>query len=306
MNLIELLNLERPLLLFDTETTGPNPKEDHIVEMAFLRIYPTDGSWATKEWSSLFNPGVPIPKEATYGRGDAYPGHGITDAMVNGCRVCFEQGHLDVEQEIHDSIDRGHTFAPWPRFSDLVENLLKGFTNTDFGGYNIKGFDLPLMQTEFGRCGERWSYAEARIADSFAMWRVGQGRTLSDASEYFLGRSHKGAHRALDDVKTTLDVMVAQLIKFTQLPRTVAQLHDACWPRDPNAIDSEGKLIWKDGEAVFTFGKNWKGKKLSAMSRRDLDWIANVATGMSDEVKQICREAKDGRFPQPKLKEVNE
>jgi DNA polymerase-3 subunit epsilon len=266
VQILALLPLQRPLIIFDTETTGPNPRMDRICEIGFIELHP-EGS--VREWQSFIHPTMPIPREATYGNGDNYPGHGITDEMV----------------------------AEAPRFAELADSFLRGFSGCDFGGYNLKTFDLPLVQEEFQRAGITWSYAEARVLDGFRLWQIGRKRTLSDASEEFLGEAHDGAHRALDDVRTSLRVIVAQLLKFTQLPRDLAALHELQWPVDPNALDPDGKIVWKDGVATVNFGKKWRGKRLDLMARRDLEWIVNEATGMSPQVKQICRDALAGKFP---------
>lgn len=265
----DLLKLERPLIIFDCETTGQNPREDRIVELGFIAIQP-DGS--TKEWQNYVNPGMPIPQEATYGRaGTDYGGHGITDEMV----------------------------ANAPSFGTLAPHLLRGFkTGTDYGGYNVKGYDLPLMQAEFKRHGHTWSYEDACILDGFRMWQIGRKRTLTDAVAEFLEESHEGAHGALADVRASLRVMQAQLIRFTALPRDVRALHELQWPKDPNAIDPEGKIIWKDGHAVMNFGKNWKNKRLDQMAQKDLKWIVSPACqGASETVKRICADALAGKFP---------
>lgn len=270
MNLIELLKLERPLIIFDTETTGPNPREDRIVELGFILLQP-DGT--TREWQNFVNPGRPIPPEAAFGNPERdYPGHGITDEMVKNA----------------------------PSFTDLAQHLLKGFREgTDYGGYNVKGYDLPLMQAEFERAGHRWSYDDARILDGLRLWQVARRRTLSDAVEEFLGESHEGAHRALDDVRASLRVIESQLQKFPQLPRQLKDLHDLQWPVDPNEVPgTKNQLVWRDGAMVMNFGKKWRGVRLDLMARRDLDWIDSPACqGASAETKRICREALNGRFP---------
>ena len=66
------LQLERPLLFMDLETTGLNPFTDRIVELTFLKINP-DGSEESR--TRLVNPQMHIPEEAT-------AVHGITDADV--------------------------------------------------------------------------------------------------------------------------------------------------------------------------------------------------------------------------------
>ena len=56
------MKLNRPLAVFDLETTGISPAEDRIVEVALVRLLP-DGSRETRSW--LVNPGCKIPAGAT-------------------------------------------------------------------------------------------------------------------------------------------------------------------------------------------------------------------------------------------------
>lgn len=273
MKLHELLQLERSLLIFDTETTGPDPSVDRIVELGFMHIKPAEG--IVKEWQTYVNPGMPIPHEASHGNGANYSGHGITDEMV----------------------------ADAPSFKDLAPHLLKGFHDVDYGGYNIRSFDLPLMAAEFARCGQNWTYSSARVIDGYRLWQVGESRTLGDAVERFCRRRHEGAHRALDDVKASHDVIVEQLILWTDLPRNMSDLHTKAYPIHPDALDPDGKIIWKDGAAVINFGKKYKGKTLQNITPRDLRWLAKEAMGLNDVVKQICLDASMGTYPkQPQLK----
>lgn len=294
MKLHEILRLDRPIIYFDTETTGPNPTTDRVVELGFIQIKP-DGE--VKEYQTYVNPLMPIPHEASHGNGTDYPGHGVTNAIVEGCRTCG----LPAD----DHALAGATcpaFRPWPTFADLAPSLLKGFTDCDYGGYNIKSFDLPLFQAEFQRTGHIWTYANARIVDGYRLWQIGEARSLTDAAERFLGRKHEGAHKALDDVQVSLAVVIAQLILWEHLPRNVQDLHTAAYPVDKNALDPDNKILWKGGQAVMNFGKKWKDVPLTRMTRRDLLWIANDATGINDIAKAICKDAAMGKFPsQPGL-----
>lgn len=264
--LVSLIQLTRPIFFIDTETTGRNPSTDRICQLHFTEVRP-DGT--TRDWWSLINPTIPIPKEATYGEGGEYEGHGITDEMVKDA----------------------------PTFADLADAFLRGFQNCDYGGYNMKSYDLPIIKAEFERVGIQWSYADAYILDGYRIWQVAEGRTLTDAVRSFLDEDHEGAHGASADVHASLRVIVAQLRRFNALPRTLPELHERCWPRDPNAIDPDGKIVWKDGAATMNFGKKWAGKRLDMMTRRDLEWIVTTATGVSAQVKQICRDALIGKYP---------
>lgn len=260
-----MINLQRRLLWFDLETTGLDVRNDRIVSIAFREYKP--GEPAGREYYQVLNPGIPIPKEAS----DI---HGITDEDVVGK----------------------------PSFSELAPHLLKGFRDCDYGGYNVRQYDLPLLSAEFTRAGHEWNYNDAGILDVMKLWDVLERRSLVRAVERFLGREHAGAHDANADIDETIQVFEAMLTQFRgKIPPTVAEIHQLLFPRDPNAIDPRGQIVWKGDEAVINFGKKWKGTPLTKMSRRDLEWIANTATGVCDEAKAICRDCLAGKFPTKQL-----
>ena len=70
-----MLRLDRPLVVFDIESTGTTPRKDRIIELAAVKLMP-DGTEISKCW--LMNPGVKIPPETT-------KIHGITDEIVKDC-----------------------------------------------------------------------------------------------------------------------------------------------------------------------------------------------------------------------------
>ena len=79
---MQILNLSRPLVVFDTETTSLDVLTARIVEIGFQLyegFFPGDGP--KKEWRSYVNPLMPIPEAST-------KVHHITDAIVQGCRDC--------------------------------------------------------------------------------------------------------------------------------------------------------------------------------------------------------------------------
>jgi len=49
-------------VVIDCETTGPDPKEDQLVEVAAIKFR---GSTEVARWSTLVNPGQPIPPESS-------------------------------------------------------------------------------------------------------------------------------------------------------------------------------------------------------------------------------------------------
>ena len=77
------LKLNKPLIVFDLETTGVNVVHDHIVELAYIKVWP-DGH--EEDRVIRINPGVPIPEASTRV-------HGITDDDVKDCPTFKDVAH---------------------------------------------------------------------------------------------------------------------------------------------------------------------------------------------------------------------
>lgn len=251
----DLITLERPLIALDVETHDLCPPEQaYIVELGFVKISP--GVPEPKKWVTYIKPDLPITKEATHV-------HGITNELV----------------------------ASAPRFNQLAANLNKGFSGSDFCGYNIR-FDLRVLQTDMARAGINWSSKDVRMLDALQLWRVAMPRTLSHAVEEFLKRKPTEAHRALGDAEDALAVAEAQLRRFQQLPRDIQLLHDLCF--SSNNVDPDGKFIWKDGVVVCNFGK-WSKTPLAQLPKSYCEWI--VKSDFTPDVKELVQNALNGILP---------
>ena len=69
------INLKRPLVFFDIESTGLDVSQDRIIEISFVKLYP-DGHTDIK--TRRINPGMHIPEAST-------AIHHITDEDVKDC-----------------------------------------------------------------------------------------------------------------------------------------------------------------------------------------------------------------------------
>ena len=118
------LNLQRPLVFFDLETTGVQITRDRIVEISIVKVHP-DSERETK--TRRINPGMPIPPEAT-------AVHGITDADVADC----------------------------PTFAQVARSLYTWLEGCDIAGFNSNRFDVPMLIEEFLRAGHTSSTAIRR------------------------------------------------------------------------------------------------------------------------------------------------
>lgn len=235
------MELQRPLAVFDLETTGTRIGHDRIVQVAVVRLMP-DGS--RQAWQSLVNPGMPIPAEAS-------AVHGITDADV----------------------------ADAPALEDVADHLIGLLHDVDLGGFNVMRFDLPFLSEEFFRVGKQWDTSKLRVVDALRIYHHYERRDLSAAARFYLQREHTGAHDALADVETTCEVLLAQLERYPDLPRDVHALGEFCGDRK-RSPDAAGKLAFDArGHLGLTFGK-YKGWTLENIGRNDpgyLQWLMTKA-----------------------------
>ena len=256
------LVLARPLVCVDLEATGVWPGHDRIVQIATASIFP-DGSVST--WSSLVNPEQPMPPAAL-------AVHKITDTMV----------------------------ASAPTFAQLAQTVGALLSDCDLTGYNVERFDRRLLAAEFRRAGVEDPTVGALVIDAYTIFVRQEPRSLDAALRFYgvqEGQANRQAHDASSDVEATVAVLAAQLNTYPDLPKTVAALHDWLYPIDPNRIDADGKLVWRDGVAIVTFGAQ-AGTSLADLAADDrsfLEWV--LRKDFSDEVKAIVQDALAGRFP---------
>jgi DNA polymerase-3 subunit epsilon len=284
-----LIKLDRPLLIFDVETTTPVPDNARIISLAYQRFvdwFPGPNG-PDRQWQSLINPLMPIPPEST-------EIHGITDAMVQGCKTC------GMERENPQHLpgcpdDAGaHDFQPWPTIQQLAPHLAKGFTGCDFGGFNVR-FDLQVSRLEMLRSGVVWDYPNARILDGLRLWQILKPRTLSDAVEIFgYGAKVEGAHEADADVKSSIIVISGQLVMFAKLPRTIAELDALCFP---GRIDSDGKFAFVHGVPTVNFGKH-KGTPMRDVDAGYYRWM--LGKDFAPSTKDAANNARLRIFPEEK------
>lgn len=210
------MNLKRPIIFFDLETTGVETSIDRIVQIATIKVFP-NGDVEEKKY--LINPLIPIPKQAS----DV---HGITDEMVKDA----------------------------PTFEKFSKNLNKYFEDSDIGGYNSNRFDIPLLIEEFARVGIDFDTENRNYIDVMNIETVVNSRKLSDVYKRYMGKDLEGAHDALSDVRATYEILKEQ-IKIHNLADDLESI-DKLSQGDRERVDLSGKLCNIDGKICWTFGKN--------------------------------------------------
>ncbi len=257
---VKNLQLERPLVIFDLETTGVDIKNDRIVQFAFLKIHPDK---TQDEWSELVNPGMPIPPEATQV-------HQITDDMVAGK----------------------------PGFGDFAPHVFEFLDGCDLGGFNVVRFDVPFLQNEMTREGIPLDLKKFRIVDVQVIFHKKEPRDLSAALRFYCHKDHDEAHDALGDVRATVEILDAQLGRYPDLPPEPDKLHKYCNALDARWVTPDRKFYWRNKKAVISFGKH-KGKSLQWLAENQNDYLLWMRdSDFPPETRELVRNALNGIFPQ--------
>jgi len=250
------LILKRPIVFFDLETTGTDPAKDRIVELAFIKLMP-DGK--RDRCVKRINPGIPIPPEVT-------AIHGITDEDVKSC----------------------------PLFKQVANYLYDWMRGCDLGGYNSSKFDLPLLAEEFLRAGINVDFTERCMIDVQQIFFKMEARTLSAAYKFYCEKDLENAHSAEADILATIDVLDAQLDKYKELGHDVPTLHQ--FTHTDEYVDYARRIILKDGQPVFNFGKH-KGRKVEeifTVEPQYYDWMmqADFSLHTKQKISEILNKMK--------------
>ena len=262
------LNLQKPLVIFDLETTGLDLVKERIIQLSYIKVMP-NGEEIRHDYT--INPEKPIPAEVTELTG-------ISDADVAGK----------------------------PTFKELAKTLEEEFKGCDFAGYNSNNFDIPLLAEEFLRAGIDFDFGKCRLIDACAIFRKMEKRNLAAAYKFYCGRKMEDdfeAHRADQDTEATYRVLMGQLDRYTpenepdeperRLENDMQFLAD--FSKQNDNVDFAGRIIWapkKDAkgqpvvdaegnpvkEEVFNFGKH-KGEPVAQVLRFDPGYFSWVLSG---------------------------
>ena len=209
------LQLDKPLVFFDLETTGINTGTDRIVEISMFKVFP-DGKKETR--TMRLNPGIPIPPEAS-------AVHGIYDKDV----------------------------ADAPTFKQVAAELRAFLENCDLAGYNSNKFDVPILVEEFLRADVGFD-ENRKYIDVMRIFTLMEKRTLEAAYKFYCEKELTNAHSAEADVMATYEVLLGQLDRYGEALKPDMQfLHE--FTSDGEFVDFGRRMIMKNGEPHFNFGK---------------------------------------------------
>lgn len=233
------LNLKRPIVFLDLETTGVDPAKDRIVEISLVKVMP-DGSQEVK--TRRLKPEMHIPEAAS-------AVHGIHDEDVANC----------------------------PTFREISKSLWSYISGCDFAGYNSNKFDIPVLVEEFLRAGIDVDMDKCRFIDVQNIFHRMEQRTLVAAYKFYCGKDLTQAHSAEADTLATYEVLKAQLDRYSELQNDIEFLSEFS-ARSQN-VDFAGRIIYDDkGVEVFNFGKH-KGRSVAEVFRTEPSYYAWMMNG---------------------------
>jgi DNA polymerase III, epsilon subunit and related 3''-5'' exonucleases len=231
------LQLKRPLVFFDIESTGLSPEKDRIVEISLNKVYP-DGHEEVR--TRRLNPECHIPEEST-------AVHGITDDDVRDC----------------------------PTFRQVAKSLASMIQGCDIAGYNSNRFDVPLLGEEFLRADVEVDFSRCRFIDVQTIFHKMERRTLEAAYKFYCDKDLTEAHSAEADTRATLEVLKAQLDRYPEDLQNDVEFLSSFTMQQRN-LDLAGRFVYNEkDEVVINFGKH-KGVPVAEVLKKEpgyYDWV---------------------------------
>lgn len=248
------LNLKRPLLFFDIESTGLNIPCDSIVELSFVKIFP-DNEQRIKTWRVC-------PWD--YENGCQRPMNPAAEA-VNGI------SDADVRDE--------------KKFYEIADEVIDWLGDSDLAGYNSAKFDLPMLAEELERV-RKYKRPELdidlhsrKMVDVQVIFHKMEPRNLKAAYRFYVGGDFENAHAAEADTLATVEVLKGQLDKYGE-----EQIHnDVEWLSNftemQKSVDYAGRIVLNaDKEPCISFGKH-KGKTCREVYQKEPSYFAWIEQG---------------------------
>lgn len=248
------LNLTKPLVIFDLETTGLDMVKDRVIQLSYIKVY-TDGR--EERGNELINPEKHIDDIITQLTG-------ITN------------------EDVKDK----------PTFKQIAKKMETVFSGSDIAGFNSNFFDVPLLAEEFLRAGIDFDFSKCRLIDACTIFKKMERRNLASAYRFYCGRKMEEdfeAHRADQDTEATYRVLMGELDKYAPganedpekvLENDMQALAD--FSKQNDNVDFAGRIVWADVNGkrteVFNFGKH-KGLPVADVLRIDPGYYSWILAG---------------------------
>ena len=257
---------DKTLIAFDTETSGAYPLDSEIVEIGFVK-------WKNGEIVDQFQTLVRPDRLMS----DFIIGiHGITNEMV----------------------------ATAPRFGEVADHVVDAFNSADYLVAHHCPFDMGFISYELERVGGRFPVSPSLCSSLIARNHL-QGPLNHKLQTLipFLGIEKGDAHRALDDARACLEVVLHCLGEIERsggpaASAPVIQKYQFSWPAF--RLNEEPFLTLQDAvKTKMTLSFIYKGEK------RNATVLGIVRNPQGDFVAAIChRDNKEKRFYVERMRDL--
>jgi len=248
-----MIDLKKPVIFFDLETTGLEIPKDQIVELAAFKIMP---SGEKIRYYSKYKPTVEMSPEA-----EAL--HGLNVEELKDC----------------------------PTFKEKAQEVFEFFKDCDLGGYNVLRFDIPMLIEELHRAGIHYNPLRNCVVDVFKILQEMEPRNLAVTLKYYTGKDMENAHEAEADIVATIDIFEAQIKKYN-LPNDIEQIQKEIIAKRKDGsvqVDFTGFFLYKEGKYYYSNGKH-KGKIIDKTNVDYIDWM--LKSDFTYSVKHVAQMIK--------------
>lgn len=243
------LNLTKPIVFFDLETTGTNIIKDRIVEIGMLKVLPEGQE---EIYTQRINPQIPVSAEAQ-------SVHGLSNE--------------DLKNE--------------PAFAEVGNDIAAFIGKSDLAGYNLNRFDVPLLVEEFLRNEIPFDIENRRVVDVQNIFHKMEQRTLKAAYKFYCHKNLEDAHSAEADTRATYEILKSMIERYQDVEyedkkgnKSTPVINDmealASFSKYHRHADLMGQIVYNnDDKEVFNFGKH-KGKLVEEVFRKEpqyYDWM---------------------------------
>jgi DNA polymerase-3 subunit epsilon len=253
----------------DVETTGSSPARERVTEIGVVTVDVDGRQRRVTEWSSLVNPGVPIPSEIQWLTG-------ISNEMVRDA----------------------------PRFAELAEPLLDRLQDAVFVAHNAR-FDYGFLRAEFERVGLPWKAATLCTVRLSRLLYPDRGPHTLDAIVARFGLEGEQRHRALGDARVLWRWLQVLYERHPQREIEAAIDRVLARPSTPPALPPHALDEIPNAPGVYLFfGANahpiYIGKSVDLRARVASHFANDHASGadlrLSQEVRHVDWEETAGEI----------
>ncbi len=242
----------------DVETTGASPAHARVTEVGVVTVEADGDSLRVSEWSTLVNPGVPIPAEIRWLTG-------ISNEMVRDA----------------------------PRFDEIAPALLDRLRDAVFVAHNAR-FDYGFLKAEFARAGFAWRAPTLCTVRLSRLLYPDRGPHSLDAIAARFGLEGGERHRALGDARVLWRLIQRLYERHPAAELEAAIRRLLARPATPPLLAPETLDAIPHAPGVYLFyGLNahpiYIGKSIDLRARVASHFAADHASGLDARLSQEVR-----------------